>query len=81
MKLSSSSSDSSDEDQILKSVLERKAAQKAKRRQPWKETYVPKAEEKPSTTSPHDKPWIRDGATGPDFNWGDEGYDTEKGKT
>jgi hypothetical protein len=82
MKLdTSSSSDSGAEDQVLKSVLDRKAAQKAKRRQPWKDAYVPKASEQPSTTSPHDKPWIRDGAAGPEFSWGDEGYDTDAGKT
>jgi len=76
-----SSSSDYQEDAILKSVLARKEAQKAKKSQPWKTSYVPKTEDKPLTNSPHDKPWIREGATDPNWNWGGEEYDTDRGKT
>lgn len=83
-----SSSDSLCEDKVLQAVLARKAKQKAKKSQPWKGVYTPESIDLPATTSPHDKPWLRDTEpekSGPrqdsDFNWGDEGYDTDAGKT
>ncbi len=76
-QLSSSDSDH-DNDNVLKEIIARKAKQAAKKRQPWKGVYVPKAADQPKTTSPHDKPWIENEKA---FAWGDEEYDTDKAKT
>ncbi|KAI1439505.1 hypothetical protein F5Y02DRAFT_405614 [Annulohypoxylon stygium] len=88
MKPVSGESSGSDSDRygeasdITLAVLARKAKQASKKSQPWKAAYVPKTEDKPTTTSPHDKPWIREHGEGDQpGNWGDEAYDTDNGKT
>jgi hypothetical protein len=74
----SSSDSESTSDCILKEILARKTKQATKKTQPWKGIYVPEAADQPKTTSPHDRPWIENEKA---FSWGNEGYDTDSGKT
>ncbi|KAF5601715.1 uncharacterized protein FSUBG_8081 [Fusarium subglutinans] len=71
-----SSSSENSADSILQAVLARKKKQNVKKAQPWKETYAPQVEDLPTTTSPHDKPWL-DGKSGGE----DDPNDTDAGKT
>jgi hypothetical protein len=74
----SSSIFESTSDSIFKEILARKTKQATKKTQPWKGIYVPEAADQPKTASPPDKPWIENEKA---FSWGDEGYDTDSGKT
>ncbi|KAI0546791.1 hypothetical protein F4679DRAFT_401578 [Xylaria curta] len=73
--LAGMSSDSDAENDVLRAVLARKAKQALKKSQPRKGVYTPKLEDQPRTSSPHDKPWIRE-RQDDEFNWTDEGYDS-----
>lgn len=67
--------DSNPTDPAIKSVLEKKKAQKSKRKaRPWKQTYHVAPEDLPQTTSLHDKPYWY-GADDPNFpEAGDTSY-------
>lgn len=74
----SSSDGNTTADKIHQAVLARKAKQKMAKTQPWLGAYVPNSDDIPTTTSPHDKPWLK---YSPNDGGEESPNDTDAGKT